>query len=1109
MKYFVILVAVLLSVEAATVPPVITHKVSSPLPGHGHKDTEVPAVVVEVNKNHKHNQNVKPVVAEEHVPEVVVTTVKPMATKEVPVVVPVDIKPEVVVSTGKPVVVEKHVPEVVVTTVEPMVTKEVPVVVSVPNEANVNRVHGVNSEHVVPPVPVHPVAGHVVEKRSVDVMPMNPTVATKGKPIISPVRTVDDHVGVTTVKPEVVVSTAKTMTVKPVVGKGHVPEIVVTTVNPMVTKEMPVVVPVSTVAAKPVVSHVVQKRSVDVMPTKSTDGVTTVKPDIVVSTVKTMMVEPVVVKEHAPEIVVTTVKPMVKKEVPVPIDGNVNHVHGVTSGHVVPSVVSSVPVKPVVSHVVQKRSVDVMPTKSIVGVTTVKPDVVLSTVKTMMVQPVVGKEHVPEVVVTTVNPMVKKEMPVVVPVVVDGNVNHVDGVTSTHAVPSVVSTVPVKPVVGHVVQKRSADVMPMKPEVVVSTVKNMMETPVVVNEHVPEVVVTTVTPMVKKEVPVVVPVPIGGNVNHVHGVVSGHVVPSVVPSVPVKPGVAHVVQKRPVDVMPMKSTVGVTTVKPEVVVSTVKTMMVQPVVGKEHVPEVVVTTVKPMVTKEMPVVVPVPTGGNVHLSIQDHHVVNPGISDVVMSDELIPIPVRPHLNHAPGMPDTVIQVIAKSSSGNQGHTRNRRSVEAVVASVKMPEVMVSTVKPMMKDGVTKVPKSHDTISMESHGKEVTKVGNKVPSLVVPADSMTKFPNTHMVVTTTPRNMVEMTMKSEPNVDHKMMRRSVEMVTTMKPMVKENPDVVQMPNVMVTTDQAMIKNVDEVVTTVKPMAKDVTEVVVPVHEVTPVVKDSVEGSAVPNMKPKVNGETMTKEVPVQGTVVESRKPHKGTVTEKISNDALPPILHHPVIKDEVLVPHVSLSPPITEDVKDKSSDEDSDEEEEKKTKKKKDNKSQEEDSDEDSSDEDETTDKNVKRPKRAQPFWDKQSLVTAKPKLVTDPKVIANILTTSKPVKLNHRVMRSVNTDNMMVTTKTPIVANKMMVTTTKPVDEVTTLATNIDRCDLLCTKFEIDPVCATNGICMHEFPNKCMLETYNCRHPKNKFVVTRDHRCPMIGMDVCTEVDLE
>uniref|UniRef100_A0A1B0AW23 Kazal-like domain-containing protein n=2 Tax=Nemorhina TaxID=44051 RepID=A0A1B0AW23_9MUSC len=70
--------------------------------------------------------------------------------------------------------------------------------------------------------------------------------------------------------------------------------------------------------------------------------------------------------------------------------------------------------------------------------------------------------------------------------------------------------------------------------------------------------------------------------------------------------------------------------------------------------------------------------------------------------------------------------------------------------------------------------------------------------------------------------------------------------------------------------------------------------------------------------------------------------------------------------------------------------------------------------------------------------------------------------------------------------------------TTKP-----TPKRSMKDCDLLCTKFNFDPVCATNGFCVHEFANQCVLDVFNCQHPTKRFMATKDERCRMHWLKRC------
>ncbi|XP_073837532.1 uncharacterized protein [Musca autumnalis] len=91
--------------------------------------------------------------------------------------------------------------------------------------------------------------------------------------------------------------------------------------------------------------------------------------------------------------------------------------------------------------------------------------------------------------------------------------------------------------------------------------------------------------------------------------------------------------------------------------------------------------------------------------------------------------------------------------------------------------------------------------------------------------------------------------------------------------------------------------------------------------------------------------------------------------------------------------------------------------------------------------------------------------------------------------------------------KTKII-RPLSLTTLRPPGTRQVLISKIDPCDLICTKFELEPVCATNGICIHEFPNQCLMDTYNCKHPKEKFKATRYERCQMYWLEKCQDGDL-
>ncbi|KAH8372102.1 hypothetical protein KR093_010095, partial [Drosophila rubida] len=67
-----------------------------------------------------------------------------------------------------------------------------------------------------------------------------------------------------------------------------------------------------------------------------------------------------------------------------------------------------------------------------------------------------------------------------------------------------------------------------------------------------------------------------------------------------------------------------------------------------------------------------------------------------------------------------------------------------------------------------------------------------------------------------------------------------------------------------------------------------------------------------------------------------------------------------------------------------------------------------------------------------------------------------------------------------------------MTTTPSP---LSTPPTSPENCEQLCTKFELLPICAHNGVCIHEFPNQCIMDTFNCRH--------RDLAFRAVDEDVC------
>uniref|UniRef100_A0A1I8ML90 Kazal-like domain-containing protein n=1 Tax=Musca domestica TaxID=7370 RepID=A0A1I8ML90_MUSDO len=172
-----------------------------------------------------------------------------------------------------------------------------------------------------------------------------------------------------------------------------------------------------------------------------------------------------------------------------------------------------------------------------------------------------------------------------------------------------------------------------------------------------------------------------------------------------------------------------------------------------------------------------------------------------------------------------------------------------------------------------------------------------------------------------------------------------------------------------------------------------------------------------------------------------------------------VLSHPHIKDEVTVPHITtLPPPITTDTR-------------------KSNKNM------------TTADKRLKR-----------QVVTNTPVILTS---AMNSMTTGVPSTT------AMALEAKVTTAKTPVSTTTTTTTTTTTGKAVhPLLRSKIDPCDLLCTKFELEPICATNGICIHEFPNQCIMDGYNCKHPKEKFTATKDDRCLMHWLEQCKDSDL-
>ncbi|XP_017474016.1 PREDICTED: uncharacterized protein PB18E9.04c-like isoform X2 [Rhagoletis zephyria] len=72
--------------------------------------------------------------------------------------------------------------------------------------------------------------------------------------------------------------------------------------------------------------------------------------------------------------------------------------------------------------------------------------------------------------------------------------------------------------------------------------------------------------------------------------------------------------------------------------------------------------------------------------------------------------------------------------------------------------------------------------------------------------------------------------------------------------------------------------------------------------------------------------------------------------------------------------------------------------------------------------------------------------------------------------------------------------------------EVTTQANN---CDIGCTKFDFNPVCAFNGECYHQFPNQCIMDTFVCKRPDLGFKSTPRQRCAMHWLKRCKAEELK
>ncbi|KAH8379850.1 hypothetical protein KR009_007627, partial [Drosophila setifemur] len=82
-------------------------------------------------------------------------------------------------------------------------------------------------------------------------------------------------------------------------------------------------------------------------------------------------------------------------------------------------------------------------------------------------------------------------------------------------------------------------------------------------------------------------------------------------------------------------------------------------------------------------------------------------------------------------------------------------------------------------------------------------------------------------------------------------------------------------------------------------------------------------------------------------------------------------------------------------------------------------------------------------------------------------------------------------------------------TTSAPM-EMTSMAMPMENCDQLCTKHEYMPICATNGICLHEFANQCVMDTYNCKNRNAAFRSLDEDVCRMgVCLRRCKAEDLK
>ncbi|XP_017841325.1 uncharacterized protein LOC108599056 [Drosophila busckii] len=123
-----------------------------------------------------------------------------------------------------------------------------------------------------------------------------------------------------------------------------------------------------------------------------------------------------------------------------------------------------------------------------------------------------------------------------------------------------------------------------------------------------------------------------------------------------------------------------------------------------------------------------------------------------------------------------------------------------------------------------------------------------------------------------------------------------------------------------------------------------------------------------------------------------------------------------------------------------------------------------------------------------------------PKLRKMRSVVTTMTTNVPPASSTVHSVRpksAKNCYNMLVT--------GMLATTIMPMPP-----TPVENCDELCTKFELNPICAYNGICIHEFPNQCVMDTFNCKHRDLSFRAVDEDVCNMsLCARRCTEEDLK